>query len=69
MKRLLLSATLALAPVAGHAAEGERVQVKGEIIDTWCYYSGVMGGLTLLSARRITPVRSGVQQGASLLAC
>ncbi len=44
MKRLLLSATLALAPVAGHAAEGERVQVKGEIIDTWCYYSGVMGG-------------------------
>lgn len=28
----------------GLAAEGTRVQVKGEIIDTWCYYSGVMGG-------------------------
>ncbi len=25
------------------AAEGERVQVKGEMIDTWCYFSGVMG--------------------------
>ncbi len=27
-----------------HAAEGERIQVTGEIIDTWCYFSGVMGG-------------------------
>ncbi len=26
------------------AVEGERIQVRGEIIDTWCYYSGVMGG-------------------------
>lgn len=26
------------------AAEGERVQITGEIIDTWCYFSGVMGG-------------------------
>ncbi|MEL7254535.1 MAG: hypothetical protein AAGL23_10205 [Pseudomonadota bacterium] len=26
-----------------HATEGERVQITGEIIDTWCYYSGVMG--------------------------
>ncbi|WP_298290350.1 hypothetical protein [uncultured Litoreibacter sp.] len=26
------------------AAEGERVTVTGEIIDTWCYFSGVMGG-------------------------
>ena len=34
-------ATLAAWPVA--AAEGERVQVKGELIDTWCYFSGVMG--------------------------
>ena len=25
------------------AADGEKVQVKGEIIDTWCYFSGVMG--------------------------
>ncbi|WP_299153502.1 hypothetical protein [uncultured Tateyamaria sp.] len=34
---------LLIAPIAGHAAEGTRVQVTGEIIDTWCYYSGVMG--------------------------
>ena len=26
------------------AAEGQRITVTGEIIDTWCYYSGVMGG-------------------------
>lgn len=25
-------------------SEGTRIQVTGEIIDTWCYYSGVMGG-------------------------
>jgi hypothetical protein len=29
---------------AAAAQEGERVQVRGEAIDTWCYYSGVMGG-------------------------
>jgi hypothetical protein len=38
-----LSAASAGAPPA-RAAEGERVQVKGEVIDTWCYLSGVMGG-------------------------
>jgi|TARA_B110000908_G_scaffold123492_1_gene144846 hypothetical protein len=43
-------ASFGLLPVAGFAAtndappEGKRIQVKGEIIDTWCYYSGVMGG-------------------------
>lgn len=38
-----LCAALTLAsPVA--AAEGERIQITGEIIDTWCYFSGVMGG-------------------------
>ena len=26
------------------ATESKRVQVIGEIIDTWCYYSGGMGG-------------------------
>ncbi len=25
-------------------AEGEEVQIRGEVIDTWCYFSGVMGG-------------------------
>lgn len=34
---------VALLPAAAGAA-GERVLVKGEIIDTWCYFSGVMGG-------------------------
>ena len=39
-----LAATgLALAAAGAGAAEGERVQVTGEVIDTWCYYSGVMG--------------------------
>lgn len=33
----------AMLPAAALAA-GERVTVTGEIIDTWCYYSGVMGG-------------------------
>ena len=30
------------APAA--ASEGEDIKVSGEIIDTWCYFSGVMGG-------------------------
>ena len=38
-----VSAGLPAAPPA-RAAEGERVQVTGEVIDTWCYFSGVMGG-------------------------
>ena len=29
---------------AASAATPERVQITGEIIDTWCYFSGVMGG-------------------------
>lgn len=44
IRSLFASALAVLAlPVAGHAAEGTRIQVTGEIIDTWCYYSGVMG--------------------------
>ena len=38
----MATAALAMAAPAG-AAEGERVTVRGEAIDTWCYYSGVMG--------------------------
>ncbi|MEM1075740.1 MAG: hypothetical protein AAF665_06370 [Pseudomonadota bacterium] len=34
----------ALGLSAAVASEGERIKVTGEIIDTWCYYSGVMGG-------------------------
>ncbi|MEO0380382.1 MAG: hypothetical protein AAF252_08925 [Pseudomonadota bacterium] len=35
--------SLMIVPVGAQAAEGTRIQVTGEIIDTWCYYSGVMG--------------------------
>ncbi|MEI8145767.1 MAG: hypothetical protein WCH83_09920 [Alphaproteobacteria bacterium] len=30
--------------IAHPAGANERVQITGEIIDTWCYLSGVMGG-------------------------
>lgn len=33
-----------LAGATAHAADGERIRVTGELIDTWCYFSGVMGG-------------------------
>ena len=42
--RTILAALLSVAALPAWAAQGERVQVTGEIIDTWCYYSGVMGG-------------------------
>ncbi len=38
---VILSALMA---VSANAAEGKRMTVKGELIDTWCYFSGVMGG-------------------------
>ena len=45
MRRLIAFVLCCLAlPAAAPAAEGARIQVTGEIIDTWCYYSGVMGG-------------------------
>ncbi|WP_294611067.1 hypothetical protein [uncultured Roseovarius sp.] len=45
MWKMAISALLMmLGATAAQAAGGERIQVKGEIIDTWCYYSGVMGG-------------------------
>ncbi|CTQ49714.1 hypothetical protein [Jannaschia donghaensis] len=40
--RALIPLLFLAAPV--HAADGERVQITGEVIDTWCYFSGVMGG-------------------------
>jgi len=43
LKTLAAAAALIVPGMAG-AAEGERIQIRGEIIDTWCYYSGVMGG-------------------------
>lgn len=42
MRYALVGALMAASPA--FAAKGERVQVTGEIIDTWCYFSGVMGG-------------------------
>ncbi len=39
--------TLAAALICAAApafATGEEVQIRGEVIDTWCYFSGVMGG-------------------------
>lgn len=38
-----LAALATIAATNPALAEGERVQIRGEIIDTWCYYSGVMG--------------------------
>jgi len=38
-----LCAALALATPAWAASEGTPIKVTGELIDTWCYYSGVMG--------------------------
>lgn len=43
MKFMTIAAALMFASPA-LATEGERIQIKGEIIDTWCYFSGVMGG-------------------------
>ena len=42
----MLRWTMTCAILAGGASaqEGERIEVTGEIIDTWCYFSGVMGG-------------------------
>lgn len=41
MKRLIAAAALGLAPMS---AAAETITVTGEAIDTWCYFSGVMGG-------------------------
>ena len=36
--RLALGAGFALAALPALAAQGERVQITGEMIDTWCYF-------------------------------
>ena len=45
LKMLASAASLALAGLSGPvwAAQGQTITVTGEIIDTWCYMSGVMG--------------------------
>lgn len=40
---LLSALSLIAVSHAAQSAEGEAISVKGEIIDTWCYMSGVMG--------------------------
>lgn len=42
--RTFLTVVALAAPAAGFAAEPTRIEVSGEMIDTWCYFSGVMGG-------------------------
>ncbi|MEP3233734.1 MAG: hypothetical protein ABJN04_09610 [Hyphomicrobiales bacterium] len=45
LKSTLAACIVAASSVSAFAAtEPQRVQVSGEIMDTWCYYSGVMGG-------------------------
>lgn len=46
MKQLLTS-IIALGSMSLPALaveQGMRIKIKGELIDTWCYFSGVMGG-------------------------
>ena len=47
MKRLALALLVALAmpglAATAQAGAGQRVQVTGEVIDTWCYVTEIMG--------------------------
>ena len=43
-RALAVAGATTLLPLGAWAADGTRIQVRGEIIDTWCYFSGVMGG-------------------------
>ncbi len=43
--RAIFCAALIMSAATGTAsAAGERMQLKGELIDTWCYVSQIMGG-------------------------
>ncbi len=44
MRSAFLGAALLAVAATPAAASGERMTVTGEAIDTWCYFSGVMGG-------------------------
>lgn len=41
---LALSVSLLGGSISGAQAAAESVTITGEIMDTWCYFSGVMGG-------------------------
>jgi hypothetical protein len=42
--RMLIAGLALAAPGVAVAADPTRIEVSGEMIDTWCYFSGVMGG-------------------------
>lgn len=42
--RSTIFAIALIAPFPALADQGQRITVTGELIDTWCYFSGVMGG-------------------------
>lgn len=45
LTKVYVCAALLMCAAAGPAsAAGEQVQLKGELIDTWCYVSQIMGG-------------------------
>lgn len=44
MKAWAGAALVAITATMAQAQEGEKITIEGEIIDTWCYFSGVMGG-------------------------
>jgi len=45
MRKTFIATLLAATGLGGAAyAEGEPITIRGEFIDTWCYFSGVMGG-------------------------
>lgn len=48
MRKLLkvigAAVTILMVSAPVHAASGEKVTIKGEVMDTWCYVSQVMGG-------------------------
>lgn len=46
IKSLILSSACVFISISSSfaATEAKSVEIKGEIIDTWCYLSGVMGG-------------------------
>ena len=52
-KKLIAVSVFAVAGLAVQnfalAATGEDVEIKGEVIDTWCALSGVMGGIDAVS--------------------
>ena len=45
----VFTSTVMMIPNTASAVTGEDVEIKGEVIDTWCALSGVMGGIDAVS--------------------